>query len=386
MDSGSIGRWSWGVLTAVVAGLVAVVPVPAAAGRIDVHAHANVGTGGTCPAVGDLITAMDGAGVEVMILMPTPFSVEATGQVATADLEACFPEATYGDRIKLMYGGAELNTLLHAAGRYEKVTSSARWFPEEPDYGLYPNGCPGGLCDRYFDGADTAIQIENEVTSGSTPRTYYDEFVALAEAAASSGRYLGFGEIGALHYSLYSGHPYIHFPVNHAWMKKLVDIAAAAPTPMVIDLHVEMTADTKTELEELLRHNRSVNIVLEHAGWSTYGTATAAILSHMMAAHSNLYLALKRCSHATPAGMNACYVDSTPSMVAEWVTLITTYADRIMIGTDAKYWVGITQVETTMTNEFGRELQAVVDHFDASDPAVSTSIQSGTARALFGLP
>ncbi len=381
MDSRRRGWWSWYAVVALVACVVAA-PAPAAAYRVDVHAHATVGTT-TCPAAADLITAMDGEGLDVMILMSAPFSVEMTYLASTSDLERCFPTGTYGSRIKFMYGGAELNHLMHAAGRYENVPSADRWDPTDPLVGLYPNGCVALDCTPLVPGIEKAVTIEDEVIT-ATDTKYYDEFVALAEAAAASGRYVGFGEIAGLHYSLHEGHGYINFPANHPWMLRLVDIAAAAPTPMVIDLHLEMTATTKTELEELLARNRSVNIILEHAGWSTYGTATAAILDSLMSAFSNLYLALKHCQHALPAGINACYLDSTGTMRPEWATLLSTYADRIMIGTDAKYWSDATPVATTMSDEFRPDLQAVMNYFRGT--ATKAAIAGGTARTLFRLP
>jgi hypothetical protein len=155
---------------------------------------------------------------------------------------------------------------------------------------------------------------------------------------------------------------------------------------MVIDLHLEIDATSQAELEDLLAHDRSVNIVLEHAGWSTYGGATATVLSGLMAANSNLYLALKKCQHDSVESLDACYLDRDHSVKSEWVTLLTTYAGRIMIGSDAKYWQdgGATAVSDTMSSEMRPDLLTLMSYFLGT--ATRNAIQGGTARRLFLLP
>lgn len=377
--------------------LTLLVSDPARAGKIDVHAHAGVNASAYGPSAADVASAMTSQNMDAMILMGTPSSLYGTSMESTDDVYSFFKA---DPKIYYMYGGSELNYLLHGVGR---VSS----FAGDPDIGFrwtattvsalsaYPNGCSGPCSTAILDGLAEGAAIETRGVAGAD----HTAFISLVTAALTSTtpNYLGFGELSPNHTSQRVGHPYIRFPVDHGWMQELSDLAA--PYGKVLDLHVELNATTVPELKSLLNHNTATKILLEHVGWSPNGYATAAVIESLLSAHPNLYIALKKC-HPTYVS-TGCYIDSVTGAVAtDWFALFTNsaYAGRFMVGTDLKFWSDSTPVALELSrNTVDRyadgdgigTLKILMTELKAYDLDKGTSYWNGiremNARALFGI-
>ncbi len=91
-------------------------------------------------------------------------------------------------------------------------------------------------------------------------------------------------------------------------------------------------------LERLLAHNREARIVWQHIGWDNTGQMTLALLERLLAAHPNLYLALRVEARANQMASNEPManriVDGNFKVRPEWLSFITAHADRLVIGAD----------------------------------------------------
>jgi predicted TIM-barrel fold metal-dependent hydrolase len=155
----------------------------------------------------------------------------------------------------------------------------------------------------------------------------------------------------------------------------------AADHNMVIDLHVEATTTTLTQLATLLSHNTNTKIIWDHAGWTNLTTslATAAVFSQMLADHANLYLSLKMRAGEEGESTSPVYSDGT--IKSDWYAMLTTYADRIMVGNDAKYRDSAATVEQAFESSYS-PLNAMLEQLPS---ATAVQIRYGTAKTLFGL-
>lgn len=358
---------------------------PAFALKVDVHAHAELSsTAGKSPS--ELTAAMAARGLDKVILMTVPSPLPSISTYDTSDIASFFSAEISAGQVYLMYGGDELNNLLHAMGREDQIPGPDRWDADGSTDAVYPNSCTGGCPTAIQDAADDAALIEAEGPAGAT----YNTFIGLAQNAADSGLYLGFGEIGALHLSRRTGHPYINFPVNHDWMKDLADIAEGAG--MVIDLHYELSDSNKADLADLLNHNTNVKFIMEHGGWSTYGDTNGhAVIRELLEAHPNLYVALKKCDSF---GIASCYHDSANAVGTDWESLILDHYDRFMFGSDAKYWQDSSYtVQQTMDLAFRDRslgdglgsLRILRNHIRGLNPTAAEWLEGGTAMSVFGI-
>ncbi len=103
-------------------------------GIIDVLAHAATFPG--APTSQELVSEMDHWGVQLILISPYPEPVLYFGEnrsgTNTDELATYF--SAYPDRFPIVYGGAELNPLLHRAGGASPIT------PEN----ICPYGCSWG--------------------------------------------------------------------------------------------------------------------------------------------------------------------------------------------------------------------------------------------------
>lgn len=366
-------------------GFIFLLSISSYALKVDVHSHLDQLGGAN---INELVSAMDNKGIDYMFLMPTPEPLvhPVSSDNTTSSITSFVSTYSgYENRFKFLYGGSELNFYLHGAGRLTEVPSLNRWTDDDDtQYSVYPNGCPGSTCSSLIaDGLIEAQDIEyfrNDTGTGS----YYQQFISVANAAAMSGQYVGFGEIGALHYSRRPGHPYVHFPIDHLWMKELSDIAGSYC--MTIDLHAELDSTTAAELDNLLLYNENTNIVLEHVGWSTNNEDQLSLLEPLMATYGNLYLALRKCNYTE--GVDTCYIEgysgSSPSVKSDWLSFINTYSDRIMIGSDAKFWQdsGVT-AQQTLNKEYRDKDPS--DHLGSLNLLIQTlGVTSTAAQNIMG--
>lgn len=331
---------------------------PAASTTIDAHAHAW--TSDSRASVQQLFDLMTANGISQTILMQPPmpgYRDTETGADSSESLRNFF--AGLGSAFPCLYGGAELQPLLYATGHAGAITLAE----------LYPNGGAG------LSQAD--VDTLNAIAADTT-KTYSRIFKSRATAAAQSGKYRGFGELAPLHYSQRAGHPFMTYKVDTEGMLWLSDLAAQYN--MVLDVHmeVEATGTKLAELSTLLTYNPNTRIIWDHAGWSSSGLATAAVFSQMLADHPNLYLSLKMRGNSNLGAGSP--TDGSGNLKGEWRTLLTTYADRIMVGTDAKYW----ENSGTILAEDLAGAYTLLDNMLKLLPADrAQKIRSGTARTLF---
>lgn len=325
---------------------------------VDVHVHATVSSASA--SAQDLVDMMASNGVSLMVLMSEPEASYEADDVTSAGQVSFF--ASYSSSFRNMYGGSELQPMLFARGYNGTlpITSAI----------VYPNG---GTFSAQNIADFTAINTEAEGGAWETL------FRSRATTAAQSGQYVGFGELGPLHESSKSGQPYISYDIDTPWMLWLSDLAA--DNNMVMDIHAEATATILTQFATLLSHNTDTKIIWAHAGWTNLDTsvATAAVFTQMLADHPNLYLDLKM--RAGEEGGDTSPVDSAGVIKSEWLTLLTTYADRIMVGTDAKYWSSSATVEALFDPSYS-SLNAMLEQLPS---ATAVKIRATTARTLFGV-
>jgi len=208
--------------------------------------------------------------------------------------------------------------------------------------------------DRFFyGGGGNTINslIQQGPDSGPASATLVQQFDQDFQALMDSGEVVVIGETTALHLSYAENHAFEEKPANSALFLRLADLVA--PLGIPIDIHIDIVAADMTTpshftslstlnpatleenvsaFEALLRHNRSAKIVLAHVGRDTTGDMSAELMDRLMAEHSNLYLQIHPVSR--PLGSSTAIVDEYGTIRSEWLTLITTYADRIVMGSD----------------------------------------------------
>lgn len=246
---------------------------------IDVHTHIS-------PAgmsLEQIIATMDSEGIDKMIIMKVPANTSET------QAQYGIPEVAqqYPDRFIALYGG-------------EAIT-----------------------------------MLETAATSGNYTKADEKKFASLLESEMASGKYKGFGEIGLRHFipKQESGATDLTIAGDHPWMFIMSDIAAKYNVP--IDIHMEATDETIRSFEILLDYNKNTKIIWDHAGWSSTGMSTPAIVGQLMNKHSNLYLSIKmRNDKSASSEVNILNADKT--ITPEWMTLFKEYPDRFMIGSDIK--------------------------------------------------
>lgn len=267
-------------------------------GWIDTHNHLRKGGGSYSGGVQHLVSIMDAAGIRVAVLMPPPFPADATRNVHDyPDFLSAINK--YPGRFVFLGGGGSINGIISDT---------------EPD------------------------EITNEIRA---------EFTQKAEAILAAGA-RGFGEMGMLHMSHFSGHPYYWVAPDHPLFLLLADIAGRHEA--VIDVHSELVESTMTtpsslssgdnpakmkanlaQFERFVAHNRKARIMLAHAGWDVSGQWTAALSRRLLKAHPNLYMSLKM-------GSKGVDRDHTPmdegGVRPEWLAVFRDFPDRFVIGSE----------------------------------------------------
>lgn len=161
---------------------------------------------------------------------------------------------------------------------------------------------------------------------------------------------VGFGEMTALHFSLFRGHPFEQTRPDHPLFLLLADLAAKHDVP--IDLHVEAVrrdwpvsdelsrrsnenperiSENITALERLLSHNRRARIIWVHVGADFTGQRSVDLTRRLLRENANLLLSIT--SHQFAMGEDWFFKPST-GLNPRWHDLILEFPDRFMIGTD----------------------------------------------------
>lgn len=181
------------------------------------------------------------------------------------------------------------------------------------------------------------------------------EFQKAARELLAAGA-AGFGKMMAYHLCMNPKHSFQQVVPDHPLYLSLADIAAENDVP--IDIHMEAIeraapvsprlarvckqnpdrlAPNIAAFERLLRHNAKARIVWQHIGWDNTGQMTPELLGRLLAAHANLYLALR--VPARVAGIDGRpipnrLVDAEYKLKADWLRLFQAFPDRFVIGSD----------------------------------------------------
>jgi predicted TIM-barrel fold metal-dependent hydrolase len=90
-------------------------------------------------------------------------------------------------------------------------------------------------------------------------------------------------------------------------------------------------------LQRFLRHNPQARIVWQHIGWDNTGQMTPALLGRLLAAHENLFMALRvppRIARPDGRPIRNRLVDPDHNLQADWLRLFQAFPDRFVIGAD----------------------------------------------------
>lgn len=193
----------------------------------------------------------------------------------------------------------------------------------------------------------------NAMIQGTPPDRVSDtvrqRFTKRAEDLVARG-VVGFGEMTALHFSLFDGHPFEEARPDHPLFLLLADIAAKHDIPL--DLHMEaVTRDWQvsdflhrqgpnnparvseniTAFERLLAHNRKTRIIWVHVGMDSTGQRTVDLTRRLLQKNANLYLSI---TSAQQPGSDTWLFRPGTGLNPDWRALILEFPDRFMIGTD----------------------------------------------------
>lgn len=289
------------------------------------------------------VASMKRLGIRACLLMPPPFSHEPD---RSYDYEVFLPIVQkHPGRFFLLGGGGTLNPLIHAA-----------------------------------------------VKRGETTQEMKREFAERAQEILADGA-IGFGEMAALHFSFFDGHPFEEAPPDHPLFLLLADIAAKRDVP--IDLHMEPVEQEiplpegfkspphpKTirpniePFERLLSHNRKARIVWVHAGWEHTGHGTVDLYGRLLKAHENLYLSLKVHGQSTEANRPL----AVGKLKAAWSRLIQDFPDRFVLGSDQFYGIPGKTREFPISEDASR---AILRQLPAD---VAKKVATENAQRVYKLP
>ncbi len=216
-------------------------------------------------------------------------------------------------------------------------------------------------------------------------------FLARASRTLDDGA-RGFGELALLHLSEFDGHPYERAAPDHPLLLALADLAASRNVPIAV--HME-AVDTDMSLppglasppnpprlaaniaafERLLSHNPAARIVWLHNGWDNTGQRTPQLVQRLMAAHPNLALALKFQRARVPQNQVMSPAGPNP----EWLAVIRTYPDRIVIGSDSFFASPDSRAPTVF------QPQPILGLLGRLPPPLADRVGSLNAARLYGL-
>lgn len=238
----------------------------------------------------------------------------------------------------------------------------------------------------YFAAGGGALNPRIHATDPSavTPKQQVD-FEAVAEDFVKAGA-VAFGEMTAMHLCMQEWHHYLEAPADHPLFLALADASARYGVP--IDLHVEAVPEpmptpehlreacsknparlpaTIPGLERLLAHNRQARVVWQHIGWDNTGQMTVALIERLLAAHPNLFVAIRvedrerQIGRETP--MPNRIVDAHWRIRAEWLSLMEAFPDRFMVGGDE--FIHGPGERRQMPHSFGETWSVVLEQLPA---------------------
>lgn len=205
-------------------------------------------------------------------------------------------------------------------------------------------------------GATLAADLQNADAADTSARATSD-FENRARAILDRGA-IGFGEMISVHLCMSPSHSYQYARPDSPLFLALADVAAHYDVP--IDIHMEaLPTETPTPtnllgacdknppvlpasipaFERLLSHNPNTRIIWQHAGWDNTGHRTPGLTRELLAAHPNLYIALRVEKRLTQVGTDTTpmpnrIVTSSGEIDLAWLEVINAYPDRFVVGAD----------------------------------------------------
>ena len=292
------------------------------------------------------IATMDKLGIRSAIIMPPPHPGDKPDKSYLSGLLEAAKK--HPDRFAVVGGGATLNSMIHTA-RSESVSETAR-----------------------------------------------TRFAAKAEEIISRGA-IGFGEMTALHLSLFNGHAFEEARPDHPLFLLLADIAAKHGVP--IDFHMEAVPKKWTvserlhrqsrgnpqsvdenipAFERLIAHNRQAKIIWVHVGMDSTGQRTVALTRRLLTENSNLFLSITGGQQLTTDNW---FFKPGVGLNPEWRELILEFPDRFMIGTEAFFLADSPRVK--LPQVASRAIATV--RIPALPPQVRRKVAFENAQRLYKL-
>ncbi|HUE88051.1 MAG TPA: putative Ig domain-containing protein [Vicinamibacterales bacterium] len=273
-----------------------------AVGPIDTHSHLNtlpLNAQGLSAAAQDAAAKVAALGISRQMIMPPPLPSHPVFNDPALLQAALQP---FSDRLIMAAGGYTLNPIIHEAFAAGSVTPELR---------------------ARFEAA--ALDLLNRKVSA-------------------------FGELAAMHLSLFEGHPFEDVPADHELFLRLADIAASAD--IALDLHLDpVVADIALPsqlatppnpvmlranippFERLLAHNRAARIVWVHLGTDFTGHRSPELVRRLLTTHANLYISIRQ-PGPLPPGAAGSLTDGTGRLKATWSAVFRDFPDRFVLGSD----------------------------------------------------
>jgi predicted TIM-barrel fold metal-dependent hydrolase len=247
---------------------------------------------------------------------------------------------------------------------------------------------PGELA---FLGGSRLNEILQTVPPNGVTAEIQRSFLARAGKTLDDGA-RGFGELALLHFSEFSGHPYERAQPDHPLMLALADLAAsrgavvavhleAVPRDMALPAGLQSPPNPRqvpeniAAFERLLSHNPAAKIVWLHNGWDNTGQRTPELVSRLLAAHPNLFLALK--FHHSKFPQNQMVSANGPNPA--WMAVVRNFPDRFMIGSDSFFASGSSPAGTVF------EPSPIVGFLGHLPPPMAQRIGTANAQRVYGL-
>jgi len=229
-----------------------------------------------------------------------------------------------------------------------------------------------------------AIKLLHEVVKkGAYTVGEEDQFKSLAEDAAKSGKYVGFGELALRHFP----QPNLTGPQkearditiagDHPWLLGLSDIAAKYN--MVLDIHVEPDSNTLPGFEKLISHNTQTKIIFDHASWYNTGQGTPSLFAGLMEKYPNLYSSIKIRKPISSEQSKVAILKQDGKISEDWLAVFEKYPDRFLIGTDVKF--GLDSGEGDMEEVYS----FTIEFLNALPEDLREKIATKNAQKLFDI-
>ncbi len=263
-------------------------PTPASAPKplplIDAHNHLPRGV-----TLDYLIELMDGAGVQMTLLMPVYYSANQPQGQGISD-----------ENLVLAFYKQEPNRIIPFLGMQRQVLLDAkRW--QQPDVAA-------------------------------------EDLLRFAESQLRTGLFKGMGEFILWHYPYsYGGGNQggaVKIPADTPLMRRFLDLAANYHVPVTI--HYEIDEESLPSLKRMLEYGRKTAIILAHNGGRPDHTTLKALLDE----YPNVFCDLGAMTRLGHYGYTSGEYkknpieDGTGHLLPQWRILYEQYADRFILGTD----------------------------------------------------